>query len=247
MERMLREALEKWKTVPHGERRLSQSQLTGLNRTRRWVDRYPSSGLVLRVTTRDMPGAKPGRGWKADAFNLDYAWFKKGEARSWFAAKPKVGARHSVPDRLARRLVRLHLIDSVRGQVSSFHNRDVEKAELTSTVTGVDGARVEMRITGATKAVRKGRWAVRGFQDSQNPSDQERGFETTVLGFATYDTSDEKFVAFEMVALGSRWGATQFNGRGGDLEAAPVGVALTLSSGRSDERVAPARIWEYGW
>ena len=97
------------------------------------------------------------------------------------------------------------------------------------------------------RAVQEGRWPVRGFRDNNNPARQERGFETTILGFATYDTDKKKFEAFEMVALGSRWGATQFNGRERDLEAGPVGVALTLSSGRSDERVAPARIWEYDW
>jgi hypothetical protein len=42
------------------------------------------------------------------------------------------------------------------------------------------------------------------------------------------------------VAVGSRWGGTQLNGRRGDTDAAPIGILFTLAADSPCERVAPA-------
>ena len=82
---------------------------------------------------------------------------------------------------------------------------------------------------------------------SRNPSGQERGFATEILGYATWDLQRQRFTKFEAIAIGTRWGGTQFNGRAGDLDAAPIGVVLSLGSGETSERTPPARVYKYGW
>src|SRR5262249_27834326 len=93
---MLQRALAKWRTLKQEERLLPtdpKKQIGDIKRPERF---YPEDGLVLRVTTRDLPrdGAKP-KGGKADrwvnAWNEDYAWFTRTEARQFLPREPKVG------------------------------------------------------------------------------------------------------------------------------------------------------------
>ena len=245
--KMLRTALARWHELPRETRRLPKELAAEFGQVGGWADRYPADGLVLRVTTRDLPGAKQGRDWKKNAWNHDFAWFRKNEARRFVPEKIDTGNTARVPDPLVRRLVLYHLLDNVRGQVSTFRNRDIQSASLTTKIVSTDGKTAQLRITGATRAVQKGSWAVSGFRDSRNPTEQERGFATEILGFATWDLKNQRFTKFEAVAIGTRWGGTQFNGRAGDLDASPIGVALSLGSGDTSERTPPARVYKYGW
>ncbi len=248
--RMLRRALHRWQELEASERHLPAARIAELGKTKRWIDGYPEDGLVLRITTRDLPRtsgdrASRPRDWRARAWNLDYAWFKKSEAKQFVPPKPKVGARRAVPQPLIRRLVRLNLLDNVRGQVPPFGEHDVQTARLIATVDRVEGDIVRLKLTGATRAVRKGRWRIQGFSD--RPTQQEIGLETRLLGHAAFDRQRAQFVEFDLVAVGKRWGGTQFNARGDDLAASPIGAVLQLASGARNERIAPARIWDYHW
>jgi hypothetical protein len=70
------------------------------------------------------------------------------------------------------------------------------------------------------------------------------GVVTRVLGRATYDLAAEAFVEFEMVALGRRWGFTQFNGRRRGPESGPLGYVFRLAP-RNAARIAPAFVSNY--
>jgi hypothetical protein len=152
-----------------------------------------------------------------------------------------------VPEPLVRRLVRFNLVDNVRGQTVEYEDEHVRRARITSRITGVDGKRVTLRLEGETRSSAEGMWSVAGYRDMDNPTPQKRGFETQVLGFAEYDTERERFVRFEMLAVGTRWGGTTYNGRSNDLEPNPIGVAFTLAGDSPAERVAPAHLRDYGW
>jgi hypothetical protein len=73
-------------------------------------------------------------------------------------------------------------------------------------------------------------------------SQREHGLDMHLLGKATFDLAKGRFRTFELVAVGSRWGGTRFNGRRGDTDAAPIGVLFTLAADSPCERVAPAFI-----
>lgn len=249
MLRMLGRALEKWKKLDPKDRLMANPPPRNPEGRRRLEDQYPEGGLVLQQFSRDLPragGQGPGRspGWTAGAWNLDFAWFTAEEARSMVPASRETGSRHAVPEKLVRRLACRHLLDNVRGETSSFRNEHVQKAELGLTLAKVEGDLLHFTIEGATRAVEKGKWQLRGWHEA--PVNAERGYEPRLLGRASYDAKAGKFTAFDLVAVGPRWGGTTYNVRADDLGPHPMGVYFRLAeTAEGPDRVAPAHAREY--
>lgn len=228
---MLEKALAAWEKLP-AEKRKYEGELK-VDR-KRAEDKYPEGGLVLRVNARDLPREDAAKDWRGQAWNQDFAWFTKAEAAA-------LAAEGKIPEKLVRRLARHHLLDNVRGQIPSFSKKAPEKAELTASVVKRDGDRVELRYEGATRTEEKGRWSLDGWRDEIQ--DRTRGYEATLLGFATFNVKSGRFESFKLVAVGSRWGGATYNGRKDDPGPAPMGVAFTLAGDTPAERVAPAGYW----
>jgi len=246
---MLEAALEEWRTRPARDWMLAEDEAAEVERSRGWERLYPEDGLVLRVVARDLPRDKRMGDWRDQAWNRDYAWFRRGEIEALVpgleSGDVEVGARGRLDDDVARRLAALHLVDFVRGQVPPFKREQVREASIESEVVEVEGGRVRLRLTGATSTMERGRWPVAGFQDMHDPKAQERGVEVDLLGSATYDLDERRFVELELVAIGERWGGSQYNGRSGDLE--PAGIGFLLTPAPEGLRVPPAAIWGYAW
>jgi len=242
MAAMLRRALERWEGLGREERLLADAPAPRPDGRRRLEDFYPEGGLVLRVATRDLPRDDAPEDWRARAWNLDYAWFRAAEARALLPDALEAGARRDVPAPLLRRLVRLHLVDNVRGQTLPYEDTHVREATLACEVVAVEGALVDVRFSGRSRTRAEGAWPVEG---TGEPVAATRGFEASLAGTARYDAAAGRFVEFTLVARGKRHGGTQYNGRGDDLAPAPMGVVFTLAG--PDERVAPAFAWGYGW
>ncbi len=228
---MLEKALAKWESLKREERLLPtdpEKQRGEIKRSERF---YPEDGLVLYLTARDMPReaqeAKPAReDWRVFAWNQDFAWFTKSEAKQFVPPEPKVGKKQDLSLPLVHRIACAHLVDNVRGQTAPFEENQVKKARLTAEVTAVDGNVVALRLEGETRTEMSG--------------PRKHGLDMRLLGKATYDLTKARFLTFELVALGSRWGGTQLNGRRGDSDAAPIGILFTLAGDSPCERVAPA-------
>ncbi len=245
---MLERALEVWNRLPREERLLPDEILSDAPEILRPERFYPEGGLVLRVNSRDLPRETPLSDWRARAWNLDYAWFTKEEARQFLPeGTPEVGQAHDVPAPLIRRIARAHLVDNVRGQTVAYGEEDIQRARLTSTVTAIRDGVVSLRLEGETRTEAAGRWAINDRWDADNPHSRTRGFEAKLMGTAQYDLNQNRFIAFEMVAAGERWGGTQYNVRKDDLDPAPLGIAFTLAGDTPTERVAPAFYRAYGW
>lgn len=244
VERMLRRALQAWDNLPVEERFLDDDSVDSDQVTSaRWERLYPDDGLVLKSVSRDLPREDPGRGWMRHAWNRDYAWFRPHEAAEFVPSTIEIGATRDLPRALAHRLTRLHLVDNVRGQVRAFARGDVETASITTTIESIDGPMITLRLEGETRAVNPGRALREG--EAENPEMHERGVEMSLLGYATFATDTQRFTSFELIALGTRWGGTKYNGRSSDLDPAAMGILFTLAP--DDVPVAPAYIWEYGW
>jgi hypothetical protein len=244
--RMLREALENWDRLKAEGRQSSGEdplEIAQLDRADRF---FPEGGLVLKVNTRDLPRDPPQQERWSDAWNQDFAWFTRDEAARFLAGKIGPGRTREVPRTLVERLARFHFLDNVRGQTRPFPARSIEDATLISRVTAVDGDAVSLRLEGRTRAVQEGHWSIRGFEDMSRPSRQERGLEMKLLGSARFDRKRGRFVGFEAVAVGTRWGGTQYNCRENDLAAAPFGAVLSLAGASRAERVAPEHFRGYG-
>jgi len=242
---MLETALAKWSTLSREGRLMAVDPATQTPRVNRGELRYPADGLVLRVTSRDFPRAVALDGWRGNAWNFDYAWFTREEARALLPVTPRAGARQQVPRPLVERLVRFHLVDNVRGQTISYPSEAVKQAELASEVTGREGNIISLRLSGATHAEAETRVSGRRGQPAQMTP---FGYQAQLFGRAQYDLAAERFISFELLASGQRWGATQYNFRRGDDAApGPLGIALTLAGDSPAERVAPAHFGAYGW
>jgi hypothetical protein len=72
------------------------------------------------------------------------------------------------------------------------------------------------------------------------------GFEPKLLGRAKYNLKDQKFVSFELIAVGLRWGLGNCNQRH-DATPALMGIVFTLAGDSPAERLPPAFISRYGW
>jgi hypothetical protein len=210
------------------------------------ADRYfPEGGLVLKVNKRDLPRDPPQEEPWARAWNQDFAWFTKHEAGQFIPDEIETGRTREVSRLLVERLARFHFLDIVRGQTPPFTAGAIEDATLKSCVTAVEGEFVSLCLEGQTKAVHKGDWSIRGFTDMSRPSSQERGLELKLLGSARFDRKQGRFAGFELVAVGTRFGGTQYNCRGDDLAPAPFGVVLSLATESRAEHVAPAHFRGY--
>jgi hypothetical protein len=228
----LERGLKAWENLPAQERRLSP--LSEIKPRHRWEGSSPKDGLVLSMITRDLPlDCDPGKPC-APRWNQDRAWFSRAEARRWLPREPRSGDRHPVPQELVSRLARLHLVDTVNGQSSPFSPGQVAGSEITTEVLEREGGRVKVRITGTTK----------GDSQARGRRASAHSVETRILGHATYDLDREAFVEFQMVALGTRWGYTELNGRRRDPESGPLGFVFELAPADAPP-VAPAFIRDY--
>jgi len=225
---MMKQGLAKWATLPREKRLLSKSpDPKSAENWRRKEKLYPDDGLALRVVARD----QKRENWPDS--NLDYAWFRKDEARALLPAKPKKDAKHDVPSELVQRLARFHLLDNVHALNYTFFPKEaIEKARLTSTVVQVKGDLVSLSFEGETRA--------------SLVSPKKIGYEPKLLGRATYNLKEQKFVSFELLAVGLRWGLGNCNQRHNPAPAL-MGIVFTLAGDSQAERLPPAFFSRYGW
>jgi hypothetical protein len=257
VEQHMRQGLQKWAKLSAAERLLSDADFAKAVAELDAVEGkslYPQDGLVLSSICRDLPrSAKPDTSPSSTAYNQDYAWFRKREARVFLPAQPVKGATHQVPRDLVERLARFHFVDLVRGHTASYPQKAVERAELSAEVIDVQGTLVTLRFQGRTRTSEvhdgihiEGKWNAPG---PGIPEPQKRGVDARLEGQAVYDLQAEKFVAFDLIALSSRWGGNAYNGRLNDRDfgPAPMGIVLKLAGNSPAEQVPPLYFRYYGW
>lgn len=234
---MMREALRRWREEPADSE--PPETLGSYVPDPRLPAEAPPEVLVLKVYTRDLP--RPGDPrpphWRRDAMNMDHAWLTREEAAALLPADPSIGSRFPVPPAVVRRLARFHLLDNVRGETPMWKEEEVRQAEMTLEVTEVRPERIELRLHGAVRNVASGTWAVRPFAERLN--DTERGFDCRLQGFLSYDRVRGRFVRFDLLAVGNRWGGSEHNVRWDDMAPAPMAVAFELASDRAWDRIRP--------
>lgn len=244
---MLRRALQKWNSMSESERMLGSDPKQQKAAIKRAEDMYPADGLVVRVFSRDvLRQHDPSERW-AKAWNQSFAWFRKDEARAFVPQTLTKGQKIIVPKPLVSRLAMLNFIDNVRGQTSAYNDPHVALAHLESEVVAVSNGVATLRFTGETKTDREGVWSTAGFQDMSSPQANRLGVHLKLLGNAKFDVAKSQFTQFEIVAVGLRHGATQYNQRNNDRGPAPIGFYVVKGGGAAVERVAPDFWWRYGW
>ncbi|MBI2930353.1 MAG: protein kinase [Planctomycetes bacterium] len=250
VERTLRKALAAWEALPSDKRRSPEPPPPDpgkLWRQKQRFQEYPADGLVLRVVARDLPRDKPAGDRFAGMWNLDYAWLQKADALKFLPVDLRVGFKQQVPLPLIQRLAQFHLLDIVRGETVDFPIPCIQDAQLSTEVTSLDGDLVSIRLEGRTRTSQEGKWAVKTPAPLERLVRQQRGYQARLLGRATYDRVGERFIAFELVAVGVRWGGTRYNNREDDLDQSPMGLVFTLAGVEAADRTAPKFREELGY
>ena len=229
--------LEKWNGLSASERQLPSDQT--LKPLHRWENSYPDQGLVLTSANADLVTDPPFQTNRSDRSNMDHVWFSKSEARQWLPDDPKEGDVYDLPDNLANRLFCFHLVDNVRGQTLPFAPQEIKKSNLQIEVQGRNQSNVRIKIRGYSKAVAKGEWLL-GKNDWTPTYPLDHSMKTEMLGKATFDLSLNRFMEFEMVAIGKRYGKTQNNSRNNSPDSSYIGFLFTLAESRASEKIAPA-------
>lgn len=240
MEGMLRTGLDRWKT----EYALGGPAPVQIAPDMPEDNGYPVGGLILEVAARDLPRDVDTRpdDWRKIAWNLDYAWITRDEARTFVPEPITPGGERVVPTAIIHRLARFHLRDFVRGEPFAWPDHAIQAAELKTRVSGVDGDVVRLALSGHIHLEYDAKWV--------RPEDREErlhptGYDCTLQGAATWDAAAGVFTAFELVAAGSRWGSNQYNNREDDLGPAPMGIAFILAGDGPSDRTPPhcMRTW----
>lgn len=238
MRTMLEKALRAWDALPRDQRLLPFDPSTKRKQIQRTESKFPQGGVALRAFVRDLPRRSVAKDWRSKAWNVDYAWFRAGELEGLLPARVKKKAKKAWPKSLVERVARVHLLDYVRGQTTPHKKDHVHAASLVTEVAKVKKRSVELRFSGEMR-ISSGAWTDRP------DGSATRGVKVKLMGEAVYDRRRKCYTRFELVAIGTRWGRTQFNFRQDDLAPSPIGWVFTLAP--KGERVPPAHFGAYGW
>jgi hypothetical protein len=241
---MLRSALERWEGRSTQKNR---SSVGGVVRDERHVWSYPEEGLVLHLGCRDLSDASDAPvEWRFEAHNQNYVWLTKQEMQSIVPDDVKVGDRFALPDVVHRRIVRFHLLDIVRGETPPWPEEAPENVRMSLECFLIDDDHVSLRLMGAGMLVEAGDWCTQPVRRSVYKRGEmccsigERGFEPRILGYLTFDRKQRRFVRFDVLVVGTRWGGTTFNFRQEDVEPAGLGIAMTIAGPHERDRTPPA-------
>jgi len=244
----LREGWRAWEALPQEERWIRSAD--HLRPAHRWEQSFPDAGLVLESACRDLVAERTAD----ERWNRDHVWFHGDEVALWLpprqADEPAAGFEWALPELVTLRLARLHLVDNVRGQSVPFARSEIEHAALSARVESADEDRLELSFRGATRAHAPGPWQLEDTSfKPKSGREYVHGVETELIGRAVFDHAAARFTAFELVAVGERWGFTENNGRRNQAERSPVGFAFRLAPDTPAARVSPAfiQVYEADW
>ena len=199
----------------------------------RWEELMPTDGLALAVFSRDLPEDLDPNGKRPERWNRDSAWYQRSEIEAVMPKGLSKGDNFQLPDLISRRLLRMNLVDTVRGQTDPFNGGEIT-AEINCVVTAVDDRLVEFSMKGETK----------GESTLTNYGRTPRGVVTKVNGLASYSYEKSRFVKFDLVAVGYRWGRTRFNGRHRGRKTNPLGFVVSLAP-EDGPIIVPGLIYAY--
>lgn len=235
----MRSGLERWDALDDAGRSLPSG--ARIDTGHRWEQSYPEGGLVLERVARELVGGDP-RAERSPRWNRDYAWFSADEIAGLLPDDVALGDRFELP-LLAERLARFHLVDDVRGQTLPFAPAELRSCKLEARLVALEGSRAELELRGESAAeagtdflLDRSSWTPRKVYP--------HGMHTRMAGVAQLDLEAGRFTRFELVALGSRHGRTQHNGRGRDDAPGRVAFHFTIAPPRA--RLAPTFAGLYG-
>lgn len=196
-----------------------------------------ASELKLRVTMRDLPREAPFL-W-SDLYNMDAFTMSPTKIDQIMIKNPRAGDVLNWPTELVRELATATLNDNVRGHSLFYTPADVQVARMTTKVHSTYANNVLMRFYGNIAASAQGSWALEPGKAPALDEQQVRGTDLSVYGRAIYDVAQKKFLQFDLVLVGKRWGGSPLNMRVQDLKSQPIGIMFTTAGQAWYDDVSP--------
>jgi hypothetical protein len=223
MKQVFRDALAKFDRLAERQRTPGAIEVPDRGRPDpKYKREVPKGGLVVRVHTRILErkgdeivcGACDQMG--GDKAARDFLWLTKEEVAELAPVKAVVGHSYPVPDKIAARIARFHLLDNTRGEPDFWKKGEVKANALTLTVTAATADAVELRLDGAAR-----------MEAGTDPA-KARGYDVKLRGELRYRPGKGTFDKFDAAALGLHWGDQPF-ARPARPGKTPLGVAFTLA------------------
>ena len=235
MLRSLRRSLAQYRSMSRNERVLAAALDPTRDRMTPPNDsfRKPAGALDLRVVKRSYPfaGMTSFDVRNPLYYSIDRLWYRSDELTAWVPSERRVGARTAVRGPALERLITLGHFAQTQ---SPWSMADVRRAELTSTVTAVDGSKVTVRLAGDLDLKANTQW-------------NQGSYRGNLIGHATYDAIARKFTEFELVSLGTHNQSPMQSHLHTGSPTSQVGSLITLNPlADPDDRLPPAQ-WYYGY
>lgn len=232
----VKQALKRFEALPEKERKAGAIEVPDHGKVdERYARTPPEGALILRAYTRILDRDEKKNYVKGeckftggDKAARDHLWLKKAEWQSLIPADPKKGASFAMPETLARRLCRFHLVDNTRGEPEYWRSEQVRKMDLKWTVKDVSDGELSLELIGSALLTTE--------SDAEKA---KRGYDVALRGLLRYDRAKKVITKFEIVAVGDHWGRSTYT-PGDRPGRKPLGVAFELVKGdQPDQRVPP--------
>ncbi len=224
MKQVFRDALAKFDKLPEKQRKAGAITVPDRGKPdAKYFREPPAGGLVVRVNTRILEkkgddivcGSCDQMG--GDKAARDFLWLTKDEVAALAPAKVEVGHSYPVPEKIAARIARFHLLDNTRGEPDFWKKEHVKANALTLTVTAATADAVDLRLDGAATMA-----------TGSETDKAARGYDVKLRGELRYRPKTGTFDKFDAAALGLHWGDQPF-ARAARPGKTPLGVAFTLA------------------
>src|SRR5262249_7826959 len=146
---------------------------------------------------------------------------------------PEKGRTDKMPEKVADKLARFHLIDNTRGEPDFWKPQEVRKLDVSMTTEEVTGKTLRLRIEGAAL-----------LSTNLDTEGARRGYDVALRGALVYDVGKKAVTRFDLVAVGEHWGEGRYT-PGARPGRKPLGVAFELAGDSPADRVPPQAARDY--
>lgn len=236
MRDVLQDGLEKWQKLPESRRRPAAVKIPPHGPVDERYNRTPpENGLIVNVFTRALDRKEGGeladadcQTGRGDEAARDHLWLTEAEWRSLVPAEPRVGETVPLPQRIAGRIVRFHLVDNTRGEPPHWRSDEIRSSRLNLTVVKTSPAGTELRLDGSA--------LLSSEADAEN---SKRGYDVRLDGLIRYNAGEDRIDRFDLVAIGEHWGAGPYTRRNVRPGRTPLGIAFELAEENAASNAVP--------
>lgn len=241
MKNLMRQSLASFDRLPEAKRKPGAVTVEDRGRPDPNYSRTPpAGGLIVKEYTRILD-FKDGAYCKGNCQALggekaarDHLWITADELKALAPAKAEVGFRYPLPEKIANRIARFHLVDNTRGEPSPWTGEQIRARRFTLRVIAVTADGVEVRLEG--EAV---------LATAAELPKADRGYEVRLLGTLRWVPAKGTFDRFDVVALGAHWGEHSHNAPARPGKSL-IGHVFELATDKPGDKTPPQGIRDIG-